>query len=339
MPELVKNERARFPKGIQKDFLDSVQRALCVTQDELAEIAGISLRTFTDWKREKNTLLLKTAQSLSRKSNVPLPNGLSILRPYWHTKQAGAVGAKAVLKKYGRLGGKADAWRRKWSKWWEEKGRLLNASPVGRAKTFSKPKRSAELAEFIGIVLGDGSISKTQVVITLHSVDDESYARYVRASIKKLFAVVPGTFAHKTARAMSIYISRSGLVEWLVGAQGLKVGNKVKQQVDVPAWIKDRLSFSVACVRGLMDTDGCVFHHTYTVKGKKYTYTKLHFTSASLPLVYFVYETFSRLGLHPRLARKDGEIREVRLDSKEDMRRYFTRVGTHNPKFLKRWRE
>ncbi|MDO8620625.1 MAG: LAGLIDADG family homing endonuclease [bacterium] len=339
MPELVRDKRVKFPKGTQKDFLDSVQRVLCVTQIELAGIAGISLRTFTDWKREKNTLPLKTAQSLSRKSNIPLPKGVNILRPHWHTKKAGAVGAQAVLKKYGRLGGDADAWRRKWSKWWEEKGRLLGASPVGRAKTFSKPKRSAELAEFIGIILGDGSISKTQVVITLHSVDDELYARYVRASIKKLFAVEPGTFAHKTARAISIYISRSGLVEWLMGAQGLKVGNKVRQQVEVPVWIKDKLSFSVACVRGLMDTDGCVFHHTYTAKGKKYTYTKLHFTSASLPLVYFVYETFSRLGLHPRLARKDGEIREVRLDSKEDMRRYFKRVGTHNPKFLKRWRE
>lgn len=339
MLELVKLKRVRFQKGEQNAFLCEVQHKLKVTQTELAKLAGISVRNFSDWKREKLTLPLNVVKLLSQKSGIPLPTSVKIVDLYWHTKKAGAIGAEAVLKKYGRLGGNTEVWRGKWQKWWEKKGRFLKASPVGQAKTFNKPKRGQELAEFIGIILGDGSISKTQIVITLHSVDDKEYSAYVRKSIKKLFGVEAGAFKQKHALAESIYISRTALVEWLGAQHGLKVGSKLRQQADVPIWIKDDLSFSVACARGLMDTDGCVFHHTYTAKGKKYTYTKLHFTNASLPLVYFVYEIFSRLGLHPRLAQKDGEVREVRLDSKEDMKRYFARVGTHNPKFLKRWRE
>lgn len=40
----------------------------------------------------------------------------------------------------------------------------------------------------------------------------------------------------------------NGLLE-----QGLKSGNKVKNQVNVPTWIKTNTSFKVACLRGLVD--------------------------------------------------------------------------------------
>jgi len=37
---------------------------------------------------------------------------------------------------------------------------------------------------------------------------------------------------------------------------GLKCGNKVTQQVGVPNWIQNNTSYTIACVRGLIDTDG-----------------------------------------------------------------------------------
>ncbi|MDO8594719.1 MAG: LAGLIDADG family homing endonuclease [bacterium] len=310
-----------------------------MTQLELAKLAGISLRSFTDWRREKASLPFPTAQLFSRKSGISFPKNAKTLNRYWYTKKAGAAGAQAVLKKYGRLGGNADNWKRKWLNWWERKGRFLDCSPVGRSKSFRKPKRSSELAEFIGIVLGDGGISKTQICITLHSIDDRAYSNYVEKLIKRLFNVTAGRHKYKNALAESLFISRTELVKWFGKVHGLKIGSKVRQQADVPTWTKNDTAFSKACVRGLVDTDGSVFLHKYKVAGKMYEYKKLSFTNASRPLIFFVYETLSKLGLRARLAWKDGEEREVRLDSKSDMKKYFDLIGTHNPKFLKRWRE
>jgi len=44
-----------------------------------------------------------------------------------------------------------------------------------------KPERSSNLAEFIGIILGDGGITERQVTVTLHKHDDKDFCFYVRA--------------------------------------------------------------------------------------------------------------------------------------------------------------
>jgi len=116
---------------------------------------------------------------------------------------------------------------------------------------------------------------------------------------------------------------------------GLKTGNKVKQQVDVPGWIKNNKKFQIACVRGLMDTDGSIFIHKYKVKGKAYQYKKMAFTSRSKPLVIFAYNALKRLKLNPRITKNGWD---VRLDSIEDVKKYFRLIGSHNLKHLKKYK-
>ena len=127
-------------------------------------------------------------------------------------------------------------------------------------------------------------------------------------------------------------VSRVELVNYL-HLLGLPIGNKVRQKFDIPDWIRQNSKFQVACVRGLVDTDGSIFNHAYKVKNRQYSYKKLCFASASEPLRNSVFNIMTSSGLSPHLAGS----RDVRLDSKKDMELYLKIFGSHNPKHLKRY--
>ena len=130
-----------------------------------------------------------------------------------------------------------------------------------------------------------------------------------------------------------VTISRKGLIAYM-SSVGLVVGHKVRHQVDIPGWILDNEEYSLACVRGLMDTDGCVFTHRYKVGGKIYKYKKIAFTNKSKPLLNSVYSILKNIGLHPRFS----TTFDVRLDSIQDVKSYMKIIGTHNNKHLKRYK-
>ena len=107
------------------------------------------------------------------------------------------------------------------------------------------------------------------------------------------------------------------------------VGNKVKQQVDVPDWIKGESEYKIACLRGLMDTDGGVFIHRYKVNGKEYSYRKICFTSHSIPLLRFVYDTLNELGFTAKIINKVAN-KDVWLYNTHEVDRYLELVKSSN---------
>ena len=122
-------------------------------------------------------------------------------------------------------------------------------------------------------------------------------------------------------------------MRYCVEKLGLKIGNKIKQQVDIPDWIRQNKKFSIACVRGLIDTDGCAFTHYYKVNGKLYDYKKLAFSSLSEPLRLSVFQILKSLGIKSRLCKR----KDIWLDSEESIKQYFSIIGTHNRKLLNKY--
>lgn len=204
--------------------------------------------------------------------------------------------------------------------------------PGSIGKPVGKPLKGADLAEFIGIMLGDGGMSRYQATITLHRIDDLAYSEFVSGMIRNLFGYIPATRHRLDQTTLCIVLSRVELVRFLKEA-GLPVGDKIRNHIDIPVWIKEREDFLLPCIRGLVDTDGSVFTHSYLSKGKRYAYKKLSFTSVSRPLLLSVAHGLERLGMHPRI----GSNSDVRLDSIADMKRYFEIIGSHNPKHLRRY--
>lgn len=310
-------------------FLTSVRTVLPIQQ--IATLGECSERTVRDWQREKFHMPLRVARLLSKRADVPIPKH-EVVAAHAHTAQAGAQGYQAALKKYGEIPQNELKRGRAWQNWWDTTGKHA-PNHILEAKSFVKPQRSVDLAECIGILMGDGGISPYQVVVSLNHIDDLEYSNYVVRLMEILFGVKPQVYHREDKSVLNITISRTRLVKYL-HALGLPVGNKIAQGLDIPAWIRKNKKFTVACIRGLVDTDGCVFTHRYRSKGVWYSYKKLSFTSASEPLLNSVHESLKDMGMSPRLTR----TRDVRLDSTADVEQYFRLVGTHNPKHLRRFR-
>ena len=115
--------------------------------------------------------------------------------------------------------------------------------------------------------------------------------------------------------------------------QGILIGNKLKQNLSIPEWIIKSQKYLIPCIRGMVDTDGSVVIETHNTKGKKYIYYRLNFTSASPILIDQTYQTLKKIGFNPKI-RRNG--RAVQLEKIEEICDYFKRIGTSNPKHLKR---
>jgi len=200
-------------------------------------------------------------------------------------------------------------------------------------KKIKIPPRSVELAKFIGVMLGDGGIrSRYQFTISFNYKTDWEFAEYVTRLIKRLFAVEHVILKRKDSLGADIVISSASVIDFLL-KQGLKVGSKVKNQVDIPAWIKSDVEFQKACLCGLVDTDGSLYCHRYKVNNKWYRYQKLDFTSCSKPLLRSAYAIFSNLGIRSSLKGV-----HITVSAKAEVNKYLATVGSSNTKFLDRWK-
>lgn len=323
--------RVLFSGGKQRKLINKILSKVSVK--EAAKICNLSQRTIRDWRREKFLPNLSALRKLCRRTAISFPSAVKLKDDYWYTANGSSAGGIAVWKKYGRIGGDQEYRKKRWYEWWNREGRYKQHPIINAPIPINKPKKSEDLAEFTGIVLGDGGITQRQVTVTFCSKDEREYGKFITRLIKKLFNVPVGIYYDKKSAAVDLVISRSELVNFCIEKLGLKRGNKIKQQVDIPDWIKRNKLYLIACMRGLVDTDGCIFTHRYKSKGKWYSYKKFSFTSYSEPLRQSVFNFLRSNGFNPRLAQK----RDVRLDSEKDTRRYFQLVGFHNLKNLKRY--
>ena len=304
---------------------------------EFAQKLKISPRTLADWKREEVTISEVSAIEISKLTNISIPKIHSVIDWRVHFQNAGKIGGKNKFLKYGSVSGNEIYRKTKWKEWWETIGQHKKPAPGFQLiKKIKIPKENALLAEFIGILLGDGNISRYNIGITL-SIFEDKYIQYVQTVIKKLFGVSPRLFKHKKSKAVSIIVNRKALVDFCQKV-GFQAGNKVRHQVDIPSWIKENEVFSKECVRGLFDTDGCFFTHNYIVNKKIYSYPKIAFTSASLPLVFSVAETLINFGINVRISKNR---KDLRIEDKKHVIKYINEIGTHNDKHwqkIKQWK-
>lgn len=328
--------RIKFSKNDQHNFLEDVRGVLDISWPFLAKKLGISKRNLFDWRREKvkisEAVLNKCLDLTERKAKVPK---YELLPDFWHIQEAGRRGAFARFKKYGPVG--TPEGRKKGGQVSQERRRLYpeRYPNCNLRKIISEPKESAELAEFFGIMLGDGSINKvrTQAIITLHKEDSKEYIPIVTGMIKKLFSIEPAIYYYKNGsreNVANITVSSNSFVDFLV-LKGLKRGHKVKQQVDIPDWIKIDENFSLACLRGIIDTDGCIYSHNHKVQGHNYFNIGINFSNKSTPLLEFVYNTLTSLNFNPKIFHNG-----VNLYRKTEVLRYAKEIKFRNPYYQNR---
>ncbi|MEK6848575.1 MAG: LAGLIDADG family homing endonuclease, partial [Nanoarchaeota archaeon] len=117
-------------------------------------------------------------------------------------------------------------------------------------------KEGENLSEFIGIMLGDGNMYKNQVKIFFNKKDKE-YIDYVKDLAKRLIGLILKELPAKNSNGLMLYCCNKYLADKLIEF-GLKRGSKIKNQISIPIWIKDNPIYSKKCIKGLIDTDGCL---------------------------------------------------------------------------------
>lgn len=317
-------DRLSFESGALKNFITAVQIKLGLDSDNLAKLVGLSGRTIRDWRKEKFKPTKEHILKMSKLAKIILPKH-KILPPYWNIREAAKLGGKRRYELHGLLGDRTTRSKGGISSWLKRKDNpeLWNkyTTPI------IEPKESVDLAEFMGIMLGDGGLTHFQCSIYLHSEIDKKFARYVQDLISRLFKIKPKIYIHRKHKVLRVSVSSVNLVKYLA-SKGLSLGNKVHLQVCVPAWILLKQDYIKACIRGLIDTDGSFILHSYKIKGKMYTYPKISFSNRSEPLLEFVYQELRKLGFNPKRTFKS----EVWLHNQNEVKKYLEVVGVSNYK-------
>ena len=215
---------------------------------------------------------------------------------------------------------------------------LLRYPKKSHRKIIKIPSESVDLAELMGIVFGDGGINNDwQLVITLDSNSDLEYSYFVRKLLIRLFQIKVAIRKRPGQNALVLVCSSTSLVDFLV-AKGAVRGNKIIQQINIPGWINDIPNYEKAFVRGLVDTDGCLFTHKHIVKGEARNDIGFCFTSCSKKLLASVANILDKLDIKPHIA---DEGRRIYLYGIRNIIDYLRIFGSSNPRIIdkyKKWR-
>lgn len=304
-----------------------------ISDQKLATKLSVSSRTIRLWKSGKTTMpqaaytLIVKIAGIREATLSPV-----VLSNYWHIIEAAKKGAKVRQSLYGNLGTE-DGRRKGGLASWSVNQKLDNG--FKKLKAITEPKKSVELAELLGILVGDGHMSEYQVTMSTNAITDRSHASHVKNLFKKLFNL-PCTISHRVDKnTLIITVSSKQLVQFL-HKYGMPIGDKIKNNLCIPQWVLDREVFQTAFVRGLFDTDGCIYLDKHIIRGKLYKYLGWTITSYADKLVEDLIVVLENLGFAPtyKVSQKS-----VFLRRQAEIQKYFREVGTSNKKHLKRFQK
>lgn len=184
--------------------------------------------------------------------------------------------------------------------------------------------KSKEFAEFIGIMLGDGNIWNNTIRV-IQDKREKEYIEFVSSLFYHIFKINFRLFIYKKENVSNLHKTYEDLVEILL-KYGLKRGKKKISNVGIPDWIFEDKEYLKACLRGLVDTDGCV----YFCKREKRGYIK--FTNKSTKLLEDFKKGCKRFNIN---FVKGGEY-NTNLYKKIEVERFINTIGFSNNKHIQR---
>jgi hypothetical protein len=180
----------------------------------------------------------------------------------------------------------------------------------GKIKSSYPPfKKSKELAELIGVVLGDGHIGKLARTESLRIVGNSSNQgftnRYAKM-IEQVFNKKPHVAKRGTSNANNITIYEKEISKRL----GIPLGSRAGLDFPVPLWILSKKVYTIAYLRGLYEAEGC-----YSVHLATYTH-KFTFSNRNESLLLNVYTLVSAMGFHPHRSKY-----QIQVSRKEEVQK------------------
>jgi len=194
-----------------------------------------------------------------------------------------------------------------------------------------------EIAELVGIMLGDGGIRLAKrgsfLAVFGHSENDKEYLlNFVSKLLEKIFCIKPSVHYHCSLKEIRLQITRKNVIE-KAQKLGLIPGDKVRNNVGIPKWIFSNKEFLRACVRGLIDTDGCTY--------AKWAYPRIpqiEFYSVIPKLQEDFSKAMKILGFKVSKWRvRNGTVSTCGIYGKNEAFKYYQEIGFNNPKNIRRF--
>ena len=155
-------------------------------------------------------------------------------------------------------------------------------------------EHSCQLAYIIGVSLGDGNLSCPNGRATrLRITCDTQYPDIIKDITLSLNYLFPNNKVSHIVRSdncvdISVY---SNLLNEYMPWKVYK-GSKYKQQAHVPGWILEDNTFTKACLKGLIQTDGSIYNDR--------KYKMVNFNNMTKELVDDVFNMMTQLGYSPK---------------------------------------
>lgn len=287
--------RLKFKKGFQKKFIVSIKEKSGKSWVWLANKIGISDHTLSsDWCNEKITLPKNKAKELF---NLGKFGSWDNILKNWIIKE--------LPPKWGQI----------------KSGSII-------LKPLIKPLNSEKLAEFIGIMIGDGHISKKGIRIT-GNIFEIKHHEYVCELIKDLFGLDARVFTSRTQRSVCLTNLYSKNLVLFLEDMGLAVGNKINNKTRIPKWIYSNKNFMYGALRGLFDTDGGIYS-----KQKNYERAFIEFQNSCPTTMNDIIELIKKAEFTPSKSSIN-----VRIQNRDEVKKFFQLVGSANPKNIVRYEE
>lgn len=194
-----------------------------------------------------------------------------------------------------------------------------------RPKSIGNPVLSPELAEFIGIYLGDGTLTKYFVRIVGDIRYDRPYFDYISKLVKNLFNLDSKLSLQVENTALLTILSVS-LCKLLTEKYKLKFGDKKRNLTVIPEEIFNDEKLVLHCLRGIVDTDGCL--------GKSGCNFKLTVCSHNPALLKQLNQINDKYGFFNRIY---GQ--KLETCSMEKAKKYMSIVGSSNLRHIVRFNE
>lgn len=181
------------------------------------------------------------------------------------------------------------------------------------------PERNNELAELIGIVLGDGNIYQFDRCQRLTISCDSAYKGYIRHIahlVEVIFKKKPSIIRRSGVNCCDVYLYMQDIDR----ALRIPEGNKIRNSVKIPLWIFSRKNYLIKCLKGLFETDG---HYG---KNKKFYVEYIQFCNECKSLRESVFKALISLGYSPQSGKN-----YVRLARKSQVRRFIDEISLERP--------
>lgn len=195
------------------------------------------------------------------------------------------------------------------------------------------------LAEIVGIMLGDGSLQPNskntyQIAITF-SKEEKEWLYYVKNLFENYFK---REFRFLEIRYGLQLKNYSLEVANQLIKSGLYPGNKIDNRVKIPKWIIENKLFLTKAIQGLFDTDGCVYN-------KYDRYAQIEYKFGCIETTKSVHNAVKKLGFNPTKIQRQynkltgGFLWRFYLSRQPEIERFFIEIAPKNQKHLKRYQK